>query len=120
MTEKATQKLIIDYLKAKRIFHFRANTGAVKADYFGKKRLIRFGTPGCADILCCFRGRFVGIEVKSEKGKQTKLQQMWQESLENAGGLYILAFCLEDVTNALKRLGPGTEGMSPEMNLNAF
>ena len=93
-SEKDIQRTILEYLALKGIFHYRQNTGAFK-DTQG--HLYRFGATGSPDIVCVHRGRYVGIEVKGEKGKQSPAQEQFQENLERAGGMYILARSLDDV-----------------------
>jgi hypothetical protein len=51
MSETQIQRQILDYLAARHILAFRQNTGAVASEYKGKKRFMRFGTPGMADVL---------------------------------------------------------------------
>lgn len=60
-----------------------------------------FGIPGQPDIFAIIQGRFVGIEVKTVVGKQSKDQKNWQRNCERAGGLYILARSVDDVRAAL-------------------
>lgn len=64
-------------------------------------RYVRFGQAGDPDIEVCYKGRFVAIEVKREGEKQTQAQATYQSDLEAAGGRYILARTLEDVTKTL-------------------
>lgn len=56
------------------------------------------------DIVACYNGLFLGIEVKREKGVQTALQKNIQKEIEAAGGVYILARSIEDVRRALTPL----------------
>ena len=42
-------------------------------------------------------GKFIGIEVKSNSGKQSDAQKAFEDGLKRAGGTYILARSLEDV-----------------------
>jgi Holliday junction resolvase len=46
-----------------------------------------FGNSGIPDILCCFKGRFIGIECKANGGKVTRLQQSHLDEIEMRGGL---------------------------------
>lgn len=102
--EADIQRTILEYLELHRIFHYRANTGAVKfSGGNGKHYFVRFGKKGMADIVCCVNGRFVAIEVKTEDGEQTLAQREWQEGVERAGGVYVLARRLEDVTAVVER-----------------
>jgi len=61
------------------------------------RRFFRAGVVGAPDIVCVVKGQFVGIEVKAPKGRQNDNQKEFQRQLEAAGGLYILAYSLEDV-----------------------
>jgi hypothetical protein len=60
------------------------------------------GTPGAPDIICVIEGQFVGIEVKDLRGKQNANQLDFRRLLEAAGGQYIIARSLEDVTKLLR------------------
>ena len=94
MKESEAQRAILDYLKVKRVFHYRNNSGGMLAE---SGHFVRFGTPGSPDIVCVIKGQYVGIEVKAPKGKQNPNQVMFQQKLESAGGKYILACSLDDV-----------------------
>lgn len=91
--EANTQKAILEYLRAKKIFHWRQNVGAVKTDH----GFMTFGVAGQADIICCIDGRMVAIEVKSPIGRLSESQREWGERLERAGGKYIVARSVDDV-----------------------
>ena len=97
-TEKDTQKLILDYLIAKRIFHYRNNSGAFKRE---DGHFYRFGALGSPDIICVLKGQYVGIEVKDVRGVQSDNQRKFEQELVIAGGKYILAKSLEDVVQSL-------------------
>lgn len=61
-----------------------------------------FGRSGVPDIVCCFRGRFIGIECKAGSNKATALQQKNLREIEEAGGLAFLVN--EDNFTALERV----------------
>ena|SRR3990167_5550302 len=102
-TEHETQNAILDWLTAKRIFHYRNNSGAMVSEYHGKKRFMRFGKVGSPDIVAVIRprgvdhGQYVGIEVKRVGNNLSEAQIAFKEQLEVAGGKWITAYCLEDV-----------------------
>jgi hypothetical protein len=48
------------------------------------------GTKGSADISATIRGRSVKIEIKYGKDRQSDVQREYQESIERAGGIYII------------------------------
>jgi len=97
-TEKPTQSAIMEYLAYKDIFHYRQNSGAMKV----KHGFYRFSSMnGLADIVAVVKGVYYGIEVKDTKGKQNPNQILYQKNLEKAGGVYILAKSLDDVTKVI-------------------
>ena len=64
-----------------------------------------YNTPGSAssakgtsDLLVCYRGRFVGIEVKRPDGSygETKPQEIRRRQIENAGGFTGVVKSVED------------------------
>ena len=86
------------------------------------RRVVRYGTPGSADILGVWRqkywsaetinpdgfcpverkwnhvvGQAIAIEVKVGRDVQSKKQKAWQSAFEAMGGIYILARSVEDV-----------------------
>ena len=96
--EKDIQKVIIEYLLIKKIFHWRQNSGAFKTDAGG---FYRIGIVGAADIFILQKGIIYACEVKNEKGKQSDTQKTFQEQFEKAGGIYFIARNLEDVIKKL-------------------
>lgn len=74
MKEKAFENKIKAYLKSKGCFVLKYNP-----EFFGQA-----GTP---DLLICCNGYFLGIEVKQERGKPSKLQLEKIEQIKNAGGI---------------------------------
>lgn len=102
--EARVQQQILSYLRLNRIFHWRSNTGRAVMVTNGRKRFVSFGILGQPDILACVRGRFVGIECKAPKGIQSPHQKIFQQKLEEAGGVYVLARSVEDVKEVLDGL----------------
>jgi len=84
MREKSIENKIKSYLKSK---------GAYYVKYFGNQ----FSQVGVPDILACYKGRFIGIEVKNEKGKTSPLQDINLQQIKNAGGYSLVARSVEDV-----------------------
>jgi len=56
-----------------------------------------FGKCGVPDIIVCYKGKYIGIEAKTYEGCQSEIQKTRQFQIEQAGGIYILARCVEDV-----------------------
>ena len=62
----------------------------------------QYGTAGLPDIICCYRGRFVAIEVKTPSGKLTKLQEITLQRIKNAQGQAFKVTSLQEVKEILK------------------
>lgn len=60
-----------------------------------------YGTNGIPDIICCYCGRFVAFEVKTEKGRPSRLQDAVIRQIGRAGGLALVVRSVEDVKAAL-------------------
>ena len=60
-----------------------------------------YGTNGIPDIICCYRGHFVAFEVKTEKGRPSRLQDAVIRQIGRAGGLALVVRSVEDVKAAL-------------------
>lgn len=77
----------------------RQNTGAYKDG----QRFIRYGWPGCSDILGMLKdGRFLAVEVKAEKGRLSDEQALFIERVTAAGGVAFVARNCNDVFNNLQ------------------
>ena len=84
MREKIIENKIKKYLKS---------VGA----YFVKQHGNAFAKSGVPDIFVCYRGVFLGIEVKNEKNKPTLLQKHHLLEIQKAGGIAFVARSVEDV-----------------------
>ncbi len=60
-----------------------------------------YANKGIPDILCCYNGRFIGIEVKTENGKVSPDQERVISNINNAGGLAFVARSVDDVIEKL-------------------
>lgn len=78
------------------------NSGALRDK---TDRLVRYGLTGSSDIIAIIHGRFVGIEVKVGRDRQSGTQQNFAAAVRRAGGVYILARSLDDVTDTLRLEG---------------
>ena len=89
MLESAIQAKIVKYLQ---------QNGAYVA------RVISAGKAGTADLLVCYRGHFVAVEVKTPKGRVAPLQEYHQGLVRKAGGVSIIARSVDDVNFLLESL----------------
>lgn len=56
-----------------------------------------YGRSGVPDIVVCAWGRFVGIECKGAQGKTTALQDRELNKINDAGGLSMVVYGMEEV-----------------------
>ena len=66
-----------------------------------------YGTAGIPDVICCYHGRFIGLEVKTEKGKLTKLQEITIREIVKAGGTAVKVTSVEEVKREIAKIGGG-------------
>ena len=84
MLEGKVQKEILTYLKENKIFHFRFQAQS--------------NLNGVPDVICCYKGLFIGLELKREKGgRATGLQEKKLEAINNAGGIGVVVRSVEEV-----------------------
>lgn len=83
----------------------RINTGAVKIPVpGGKDRFVRYGFPGCSDILGMFiDGRLLAIEVKSQTGRVTNEQQKFLNLVAENKGVSLIARSVDDVMAVIEK-----------------
>lgn len=76
----------------------RMNSGAHVVEGTKGRRFIRYGFPGCPDIMAMLPGgRFVAIECKTKRGTLTDDQRAFLATVEAHGGIAIVARSVEDV-----------------------
>lgn len=97
--EAEVQRAIMAYLRLRGAHAVRVNSGAVKTE----DRFIRFNhTVGCSDVLACFEGRFLALEIKRDaKGKATEQQQQFIGEVRRAGGIAAVVWSVEQVRELL-------------------
>ena len=102
ISEAMIQRACLDYLawysKSHKIYAFRSGAGMVKTEAGG---VFRSGKPGVPDITVCQNG-FIGLEIKTLKGRQSATQKKAEEEIKASGGKYFLVRSLEDI----KRIFP--------------
>ena len=65
--------------------------------FFWKEHGGPYGTSGIPDIICCYRGRFLGLEAKLPGGKLTVLQKRALDRINAAGGIARRVESVDDV-----------------------
>jgi hypothetical protein len=59
---------------------------------------------GVPDILCCYKGRFVGFEVKTAKGRISGPQRVQNERIRRACGRAVVVRSVADVQAVLEHI----------------
>jgi len=93
--EKKVKKKVVEILKQHGAYYFYPVTGG-------------FGASGVPDIVACYNGRFLGIEVKADAKKRspTALQQKNLNAINATGGvaLVIDANNLDELEETMRKL----------------
>ena len=72
--------------------------------FFWKEHGSVYGTNGVPDIICCYKGRFLGLECKLPGGRPTKIQKRAIEKINRAGGVACRVESVEDVKRMIARV----------------
>lgn len=67
-----------------------------KGAYYVKQFGCAFTKSGIPDLLVCYKGRFIGIELKAKKGTPSPLQLYNVDLIQKAGG-YAFVLYPEDL-----------------------
>jgi Holliday junction resolvase len=87
--ESNVKKKVTSILKSHGAYYFYPMTGG-------------FGRSGVPDIVCCLRGKFIGIECKAGDNKPTALQEKNLKDIRESGGF---AFVVnEENIDSLERI----------------
>lgn len=119
MREKEIQNSIVEYLELIGAYTKPINSGQIMAMYGQKTLMVKLADKGTPDILLCYKGDFIGIEVKKtekirehwlntvERYKQTGAmaksnhrifaQNVHKEMIEKAGGIWYIVASLSEV-----------------------
>ena len=92
MAESATQKKVIDWIRSQ---------GQYVVNIHGHEMQER----GIPDLLCCWDGLFVAIELKEPGKEPDAIQQYHLEGIVKAKGYALVAVSLEEVQEGLHQIG---------------
>ncbi len=65
--------------------------------FFWKEHGGPYGVSGVPDLICCYKGRFLGLEAKLPGGRLTALQERTLERINRAGGIARRVESVDDV-----------------------
>ena len=74
---------------------WRNNVGQM-IDKDGRRVVFGVGGKGAADLIGMWAGRFVALELKTDKGKQTDEQRKFEQLVLARGGVYAVLRSVED------------------------
>jgi len=103
--EKYIQRDILKWLESTGLMHWRQNSGALTVG----RRLVRLGPNGAPDIVVVVppSGRFLGLEVKSHKGRLRPAQKAFRDDLVRSGGLYVVVRSVWEAWKAVREAWTG-------------
>jgi Holliday junction resolvase len=87
--ETGIMRQIEQYLRDNRIWFIRVNADAT--------------TVGVPDIIACYKGIMVGLEVKTPSGKPTELQKRVIQAIKESGGWGGFPKSLEEAVELLNQ-----------------
>lgn len=90
MTTNELTNKITDYINAKGGCAVRINSAAVYDPRLKVYRKRRESDKGVSDILVCWEGMYIAMEVKTGKDRQNDDQKRYEARVNKAGGLYII------------------------------
>lgn len=82
--EAAIQRQIIKALTHHGAVVTRVNAGFLRD---AQGNVFSGASAGTSDLLCCYRGRYLALEVKAPGGRLTDKQRRFQEQVKGAGGI---------------------------------
>ena len=59
---------------------------------------------GIPDLILCYLGKFIGLELKDNTGVQSKIQKEWEHKIQAAKGYYILADNVKPIVDVLNSI----------------
>jgi len=90
MNEQQVQKKILQYLTRKGIYTIKVISASKR---------------GVPDIIACYKGKFIGIEVKKDfSSKPTELQKKNLFEIKQAKGYAFVAYGYKDFINTFEQI----------------
>lgn len=105
-TETLISNAILKYLEKRHSCWFHKNVVAKARLGSGFFSNVGLGV-GSADIIGCYKGRFVALEVKTPEGNLSEEQVKWGNMIRSRGGVFECVRCVLDVQRVLDDLDKG-------------
>lgn len=71
--------------------------------FYFKEHGSAYGSSGVPDIVCCYKGRFLGLEAKLPDSRLTVLQKRAIDKINRAGGIARRVERVEDVKAVIEQ-----------------
>jgi hypothetical protein len=99
----------LQYLEARKIYHWRNSTGAIR---FAPDRWVSFGKKGSSDILGVLPGgRLLCVETKApDGGRLSPEQKQFIADVREAGALALVVRGWQELDHALREAGAVNDG----------
>jgi len=99
-TENQILNSVCEYLTLHKYFFWRNNNVAIYDKSRGVfRRMPKYAKKGVADIIMIDKGICYGLEIKKDKGIQSKEQKKFENDFINAGGKYYVIRSIDDVVS---------------------
>ncbi|MEL6566863.1 MAG: VRR-NUC domain-containing protein [Pseudomonadota bacterium] len=109
MSEHDLQRAVARYLdyalRETQAVWFAVPNGGARNVNVARKLRAEGVKPGVADIVLVWQGRAIGIELKTQKGRQSTAQKEWAEAFTLAGGVYHVCRSVDAVADILIAMG---------------
>lgn len=101
--EARVNAAVKEWLTLHRVFFFRVNTMGTPLPGGGYRPA---STRGISDFIAIIKGQFVGLESKSDVGRQSDDQRDFEDAVKAAGGHYYVIRSVDDLERYVKPLIP--------------
>lgn len=94
LLENKVQRQVISFLEAHRVYHFRFQAQG--------------NLNGLPDLICLYKGKFIGLELKREKGgAPTLLQEKKIKAINDNGGIGVIVRSVSEVEEIINNIDKG-------------
>jgi len=98
-------RYVMAYLSLRGHEPMRNNTSGVYDPYARRFRTGPRSARGSGDILCCMNGKWLEIEVKAKRDKQSEQQLDRERRIKAAGGMYFVVHSRDEFDRLAKEHG---------------
>ena len=116
-TANGLTKFVLEYLSYTNHFASRIQSQGQYHPKHGrwvKSKVVR----GIGDIIACIDGKFVMIEIKAGKDKQSEYQKAVEQQVNEAGGIYWIIRTPNEFIAKFKGLQAGNSDSNTQPNTN--